>query len=196
MNIIVEKIINAIIILSVVSVFVAIFIDFKLFESKNDTKRGKRSIVATGSMIGFYLVYYSFLRFRIGTIHFSNDMMIIIGTAMILAGAIINIIGRLNLKDNWANHIKIYNGHKLVTIGVYRLVRHPLYSSIMLMLFGGTLAYRNWISFALTIFIFIPFMYYRAKQEEKLLSMEFEDYTNYKKQVGMFFPKINYKRSE
>lgn len=193
MNIIFERIVNSIIVLSVMALFASIFIDFKLFNNKENTKKSKKSIVATGSMIGFYFVYYAVLRFKIGVISFSNDAIIIIGTIMILAGSIINILGRLNLKDNWANHIKIYDGHKLITIGMYKIVRHPLYASIMLMLFGGSLAYRNWASAVLTMFVFIPFMYYRAKQEEELLSKEFEEYNDYKKQVGMFFPKMKIK---
>jgi protein-S-isoprenylcysteine O-methyltransferase Ste14 len=33
-------------------------------------------------------------------------------------------------------------------------------------------------------------MYYRAKQEERLLEKEFKNYRAYKKEVGMFFPKL------
>ncbi|MGK0469242.1 MAG: protein-S-isoprenylcysteine O-methyltransferase Ste14, partial [Clostridium sp.] len=39
-------------------------------------------------------------------------------------------------------------------------------------------------------FIFIPFMYYRAKQEETLLIQTFSEYNDYIKRTGMFFPKI------
>jgi len=70
------------------------------------------------------------------------------------------------------------------------VVRHPLYASIMLMLFGGSIAYRNWLSAVLTAFVFIPFMYYRAKQEETLLQEEFTEYEEYKNTTGMFFPKL------
>jgi len=190
MNIIFDKIITAIIIAGVVSVFIAVFVDFALFNNKNDAKKSKKSIVATGTMTGFYLVYYMLLRLKIGSVNYNGYTIIIIGTIMIAAGAVFNILGRLKLRDNWANHIKIYNNHTLVTVGVYKIVRHPLYSSIMLMLLGGSLAYRNWLCAVLTALVFIPFMYYRAKQEEKLLESEFEEYKIYKNKTGMFFPKI------
>ena len=183
-------IISALITLSVVAVFVAIFIDFVIYNSKNTVKKSRRSIVATGSMIGFYVVYYFVLRYRIGGLYFIDPYIIIIGTAMIVAGAVFNILGRIQLKGNWANHIKIYEGHSLVNRGIYKVVRHPLYASIMLMLFGGSIAYRNWLSAVLTAFVFIPFMYYRAKQEETLLQEEFAEYEEYKKTTGMFFPKL------
>lgn len=109
---------------------------------------------------------------------------------MIVIGTVINIIGRIQLKSNWANHIKIYKNHSLINRGIYKVVRHPLYASIMLMLFGGSIAYRNWLSAVLTAFVFIPFMYYRAKQEETLLQEEFTEYEEYKNTTGMFFPKL------
>ena len=175
---------------STLSVFVAIVVDFVKYDNKSDTKKSRKSIVATGTMVGFYNFYFFTIRFHIGSLNFISPTCAVFGTAMVVSGAVINILGRLTLKNNWANHIKIYKGHKLMVTGSYRFVRHPLYSSIMLMLIGGSIAYRNWLSAILTIIIFIPFMYYRAKQEENLLSVEFLDYSVYKRRTGMFFPKI------
>ncbi|MDR0476748.1 MAG: isoprenylcysteine carboxylmethyltransferase family protein [Desulfobulbaceae bacterium] len=187
----INNIIPIVISLSVVSVFLAIFIDFILYGEKDTVKKSKRVIVATGSMIGFYFVYYLVLRFRLGNFdHNAHILIVFLGTAMVVTGAVTNILGRLQLKGNWANHIKVYEDHTLINHGVYKLVRHPLYASIMLMLLGGSLVYRNWLSAALTAFIFIPFMYYRAKQEEALLREEFAEYENYIKNTGMFFPKL------
>ena len=181
-------ILSVVITLSVTAVFAAVAVDFVKYNDNNATVKSKRSVVATGSMIGFYAVYYLVIRFRLGALPFSNIYAVIFGAAMIAAGAVINILGRIQLKSNWANHIKIYEGHSLVNRGVYKVVRHPLYASIMLMLFGGSIAYGNWLSAVITAFVFIPFMYYRAKQEEVLLTEEFAEYTEYVKKVGMFFP--------
>ncbi|MGL5439492.1 MAG: methyltransferase family protein [Filifactoraceae bacterium] len=204
-----SSILSRIITLSVVSVFVAIAVDFIKYNGVKTFKKSKRSIVATGTMTMFFLIYYLILILQFGTVRVYNPnidgsififgpmvmestaiFLGLIGTLMIAVGAAINILGRLQLKENWANHIKIYEEHSLVNYGIYKLVRHPLYASIMLMLFGGSIAYRNWVSFLLILFIFIPFMYYRAKQEEMLLEEEFEEYKEYKRTVGMFFPKF------
>jgi len=181
---------EAIITLSVFAVFAAITADFINYDKKTDVKKSRRSFVATGSMFGFYAVYYIVLRLGLGSLNLLNTPAIIAGTAAIAAGAAMNISGRLSLKGNWANHIKIYGDHKLVNRGVYKFIRHPLYASIMLMLSGGSLAYRNWLSAALTAFVFIPFMYYRARQEEALLIAELPGYGEYMRITGMFFPKL------
>lgn len=101
-----------------------------------------------------------------------------------------NISGRFYLGSNWANHIRIYNNQTLIKTGAYGIVRHPLYSSLIFMFYGACLVYPNYLAFLSNTFIFIPFMYYRAKQEEDLLSKRFKGYHVYQKEVGMFFPKI------
>jgi len=126
-----------IIMLSIFVIFAAIVIDFVKYNDKNTIKKGRRSIVATGSMIGFFVVFCVVIYLRWGSFDFGNIAVIIAGTVMIAAGCAINILGRLQLKGNWANHIKIYDGHTLVNRGIYKIIRHPLYASIMLMLLVG-----------------------------------------------------------
>lgn len=179
---------------SVTMLFAAIAMDFMLFEKKGGVKKEKRSIVATGTMTLFFLVYFVVIWTRAGAFEIAQTPLAktirVVGTILVALGSFMNILGRLSLKDNWADHVKIYRDQTLVESGIYKVVRHPLYSSLMVMLYGGSLAYTNWLSAALTTFIFIPFMTYRAKQEEKLLMQEFERYSDYRKRVGMFFPKL------
>lgn len=177
---------------SVILLFAAIVLDFFFFGRRTDVRRERRSIVATGSMTAFFLVYYVILSLGVSASGIENRSLVLLwsGSAMVFAGAAVNIWGRVLLKRNWANHIKIYEDHTLIQSGVYRIVRHPLYASLMLMLFGGAVMYRNIICALLTAFVFIPFMTYRARQEEALLLMRFPYYAEYRKQTGMFFPKL------
>lgn len=193
MNITIESIVTFIITVSVIAVFIGISLDFIYFDKRNDTKREKKSIVATGTMVLYYFFYYLMIRQRIGHIVVENqalrNLFLVTGVVFVVAGAIINIWGRMQLKSNWSNQIKIYEDQTLVTTGVYALARHPLYASIILMLFGGSLVYTNYVSAVLTAVVFIPFMHHRAKQEEVLLNQIFTNYTEYKRKIGMFFPK-------
>lgn len=187
-------IIQLIICISVVALFVSILIDFTLYTRDEHIKKEKKSIVETGTMTLFLFVFYLLLMTKIGIVPIYNsnlkNLVIIVGTVAIMGGCIMNIMGRFNLGSNWANHIKIYDEHTLVQRGMYKIVRHPLYASIMLMFYGACLVYRNLLCFFAVTLIFIPFMYYRAKQEETLLIQNFNEYKDYKKRTGMFFPKI------
>ncbi|MDF2890609.1 MAG: isoprenylcysteine carboxyl methyltransferase [Clostridia bacterium] len=193
-------IIQAIISICVLALFLSVFIDFMIFSRSHHVQKEKKSIVETGTMTFFFIVYYLILAGKTGTIDISSQLvkqlMAVLGTAMIMIGCAANVAGRFNLGSNWANHIKIYEEHTLVQGGMYRLVRHPLYASIMLMLYGGCLAYRNITAFTAVSLIFIPFMYYRARQEEVLLLQRFPQYKKYMGQTGMFFPVIRTRKDD
>jgi len=187
-------IIQLIVCSSVLALFVSILIDFTLYTRDEHIKKEKKSIVETGTMTLFFFAFYLILMTKVGIVSIYDinlkHIVIIIGTVAIVGGCIINILGRFNLGSNWANHIKIYDEHTLVQNGMYKIVRHPLYSSIMLMFYGACLVYRNILCFLAVTLIFIPFMYYRSKQEETLLTQAFPEYNDYKKRTGMFSPKI------
>jgi protein-S-isoprenylcysteine O-methyltransferase Ste14 len=193
-------IIQAIISVSVFALFLSVFIDFMLFSQSHNVQKERKSIVETGTMTAFFIVYYVILVSKVGTVglasEFVKQLMMILGTVMILSGCAANIKGRFNLGKNWANQIKIYKTHTLVQTGMYRIVRHPLYSSIIVMFYGGCLVYRNIAAFAAVSVIFVPFMYYRAKQEEVLLVQRFPQYEEYKKKTGMLFPMIRTRKDD
>lgn len=185
---------NIIVALCVFLILIAVLIDFVEFQKRKEVKKEKKSIVETGTMLVFLFFFYFLVKFQIGQINFIPFFLKVIlaisGLIVLAIGCYINIIGRLNLGKNWSNQIKIYQDHSFISSGVYRFVRHPLYASIIWMFFGASLIYSNYLAFFANAFIFIPFMYYRGKQEESMLIKEFEDYKNYQMKVGMFFPKL------
>lgn len=172
--------------------FTSILINFA--ESFNKKiKKEKKSIVETGTMTLFFVVFYILIRFKIGELIVNAELRkysVILGLIFVVVGVVINISGRFNLGKNWANQVKIYDNQTFVKSGMFGIVRHPLYSSLMLMFYGACFVYPNYLAFLANTFIFIPFMYYRAKQEEELLLKTFKEYKQYRKEVGMFFPKI------
>ncbi|HEX9060035.1 MAG TPA: isoprenylcysteine carboxylmethyltransferase family protein [Clostridia bacterium] len=188
-------IIQAIICLSVFSLFVAIFVDFALYGKNEKVQKEKKSVVETGTMTLFFILFYVILRSGTGVIpiksNLGKELIMIFGTMLIVVGCIANIHGRLSLGKNWANQIKIYEEQTLVVTGMYKIVRHPLYASIILMFIGGCLVYRNVLAFISVFAVFVPFMTYRARQEERMLVHRFKEYGEYKEKTGMFFPKIS-----
>ncbi len=179
--------------LSLLILFSAIAYDFFKYGGQVNVVKEKKSIVETGSMTAFFLLYYAvnqFVQWQIDVGETWALILAIIGTAMVLLGAVLNVYGRISLSHNWANHIKIYEHHELVKTGLYQYVRHPLYATIILMFIGGSLVFRNIVGLALVLLFFIPFMAYRAKQEERLLELNFQEYAIYRAKTGMFVPKI------
>jgi len=197
MNLLYPEILNiAIIGLAVLIIFTSILINFFEAQPTGKVKKEKKSIVETGSMIGFFIIFYLVIRLKIGVFDYSDFFirvgLMILSWIVIAIGVYFNVAGRFRLGSNWANQVRIYKNQTLATNGVYSVVRHPLYASLMWMFYAASLIYFNWLAFLLNTIVFIPFMYYRAKQEEKMLEKEFKNYKNYRKEVGMFFPKLRW----
>lgn len=196
LNFVCYNIVNACLIV----LFMAIFINFLKFNKRRERKKEKKSIVETGTMILFFILFCFVIRTGYGRLSFENLMLnnalTVIGTTFIFFGTIINLLGRLKLGNNWGNQIIIYSNHSLVKNGAYKYVRHPLYASIILMFLGGAIMYKDWMGLMLTVIIFIPFMNYRAKQEEVLLRGIFAEYIEYEKNVGRFSPKWRRKNGQ
>ena len=111
-----------------------------------------------------------------------------LGCAIVIIGVALNLIARIQLGEAWSNDIVIYQGHQLHKIGLYHYVRHPLYSSIILIAFGLSLLYTDYLSFILTCVIFIPMIYYRTSKEEIVLRKHLSGYNEYAKITSMFVP--------
>jgi len=182
-----------IIVLCVFIIIMAIAINF-VESGMRKKKSEKKSIVETGTMFLFFFFYYALIKFNIGYVNTGNSVLrivlIIVGLILIILGTVVNVIGRFKLGKNWANQVVIYKDQTMVRDGVYGIVRHPLYASLIWMFFGGALVYSSYAAFLANLLVFIPFMYYRAKQEESFLLARFKEYKKYRQEVGMFFPRL------
>jgi protein-S-isoprenylcysteine O-methyltransferase Ste14 len=95
-----------------------------------------------------------------------------------------------NSPPEFAANYAFENTSTLVTIGAYRYIRHPLYSSLLLLGMG---AYFKDLSISATILLVleIVFLYFAARIEEKENLVRFgESYAGYMKHTRMFIPII------
>lgn len=176
----------------VATVLISVYSNFVRF-GKKQAENERKSIVATATMVGFFIFYCIILMHRAWVIPLFGGVVGYFrcaGIFMMVIGAIVNVWGRVNLANNWSDQIIIFKNHELLSTGVFAWVRHPLYASLIVMFYGGSFLYHNWAAFLVTSLIFVPSMYFRAKQEEELLEQKFADYKKYKDKTGMFFPKI------
>lgn len=78
----------------------------------------------------------------------------------------------------------------LLDSGVFKVVRHPIYTGAILFYLGASLITLSLAS-ALFWLVIIAFYILISRYEERLLTEEFgQDYLNYKKKTGMLFPKL------
>src|SRR5713226_1275516 len=65
------------------------------------------------------------------------------GFVLVLAGASLAIMGRLTLRRFYSERVRIRPDHRLITHGLYRFVRHPIYLGVLLFAFSAPLILRS-----------------------------------------------------
>ncbi|MDP8305191.1 MAG: isoprenylcysteine carboxylmethyltransferase family protein [Candidatus Chlorobium antarcticum] len=78
---------------------------------------------------------------------------------------------------------------RLITTGIYSLVRHPLYSSQLFLATGWAVFSLSLSHLLLTLFA-LAFFSFKASREEKWLTLRHPEYANYRKRVKKFIPWI------
>ncbi len=96
---------------------------------------------------------------------------------------------------NWSQSLEIRKGHQLVTRGVYRSIRHPMYASIWVWCLAQGLILENWLA-GWYAFVAFGLMYFvRTPREERMMCESFgNEYRDYMRQTGRLFPRMNFKK--
>jgi protein-S-isoprenylcysteine O-methyltransferase Ste14 len=111
-----------------------------------------------------------------------------LGIALFILGLCMSLGARVNLGPNWQNveDQQLAENHSLVTNGIYRFVRHPIYAGDLLLVIGLQLALQSWL-FLLGLMIAVVIVR-QAIAEEKLLLTKFPEYHDYCVRTKRFFP--------
>jgi protein-S-isoprenylcysteine O-methyltransferase Ste14 len=68
------------------------------------------------------------------------------GVACLAAGLWLFARSHADLGTNWSITLEVRESHRLVTEGIYRTIRHPMYSALLLYSLGQALVVPNWIA--------------------------------------------------
>lgn len=158
-----------------------------LFKGKLIKKGG---FIATLLVAAPYLVVFGWFSARqfLGTFE-TNIIVQVLGVVIAIFGASGYIASILYLRRNWSVTAAIKEGHSLVKSGPYKIVRHPMYFFMTLVVLGSGMLISNFF-----IILYTPvvlFLYYlRAKKEEEMLKQSLPDYEEYCRKIKMFIPGI------
>ena len=110
-----------------------------------------------------------------------------LGLVVALAGISIMLSALLQLGKNFTPYPTPTIDAELVCLGMYKFSRHPIYSGIILFIFGYGF-WHNSISKLIIAVILLILFYVKTKYEEQQLLLKFRDYEAYQKKVNRFFP--------
>ncbi|OAF03565.1 methyltransferase [Bradyrhizobium centrolobii] len=95
------------------------------------------------------------------------------------------------LGRNWSISLDVRENHELVTEGIYRRVRHPMYSAFWLWAIAQALLLPNWIAGIAGLVGFGTLFFGRVAREERMMLQTFGDsYREYMARTGRVFPRI------
>jgi protein-S-isoprenylcysteine O-methyltransferase Ste14 len=97
-----------------------------------------------------------------------------------------------DLGRNWSPSLQLREGHALVTEGVYRHVRHPMYASEWLWGVAQALLLQNWVAGWASLALFTPMYVLRVPREERMMLDRFgEGYRAYMDRTGRVVPRLS-----
>ena len=165
-----------------------------LFVKKSLTKQGPGWIIWRVAVALFVILFIrlnksgalSFFRFSFQSL-FS---FVIPGSVLTVLGLFGAIWARINLGRNWSGYVTYKEGQTLVTTGPYRYVRHPIYTSMILMFIGTILYYGSLIISVIFVILAINFILRTGKEEEIMIKLFGERYKEYMKRTKRLIPLI------
>lgn len=86
------------------------------------------------------------------------------------------------------------DGHRLVTTGPYRFVRHPMYLSVLVCFAGSTIAIGSYVIATVTL-VFLPIAISWAATEERLLASSGlgQQFQDYQRRAGRLVPRLRHR---
>jgi protein-S-isoprenylcysteine O-methyltransferase Ste14 len=93
------------------------------------------------------------------------------------------------LGKNWSITLEIRDKHKLVNSGPYSLVRHPMYSSFLMLALGQVFLLSNWVAGLAGLLGFATLFFFRVGKEEHMMLETFgASYGEYMKMTKRVIP--------
>jgi len=121
-----------------------------------------------------------------------------LGTGPFIGGVMCSVIGlwlfyrsHADLGTNWSITLEVREQHRLITRGVYRRIRHPMYSALVLYSVGQALVIPNWLAGPANLIVFTILLALRVRAEERMMGEAFGDeYAAYSARTKRLVPGV------
>lgn len=106
-----------------------------------------------------------------------------------LIGVLLITIALIQLRKSITPFPTPLKNASLITSGIFKYLRHPIYSGIILLFLSSGVYYGSVYKILISFLIF-GLLYLKTIHEEKLLEEKFSEYLSYKNKTGRLFPNI------
>lgn len=150
---------------------------------------GRSAVYRIGTIIAFLLM---FSRSRVGLLSWRVTphspalewMALVVG----VAGFAVAFWARILLGGEWSSQVTLKTDHRLIQSGPYALVRHPIYSGLLLAMVGTAMAGGELRMYLASAVIFGTFWYKSRLEEQLLISAMGARYVEYQQHTYALIP--------
>lgn len=154
-----------------------------LLEKRLNTREKEKTQVAVVTMsallfVGSFAV--AGLDFRFG---WTQVPVWLVCLAAVFQLASYGLYAEVMRENAWLSRtVEVQENQKVIDTGLYGIVRHPMYTSTILLFLAMPLVLGSWLSFAIML-LYPVIIVFRIRNEEKVLEAGLEGYTEYKQRV-------------
>lgn len=114
-----------------------------------------------------------------------------IGLLVLVGGLAIRWTAIITLGRFFTASVTVQENHRLVRTGLYRQVRHPSYTGLLVAFIGVAVSYGNWLSLIAVVLPVLAALLYRIRVEESVLVTALgEAYIEYRKSTKRLIPGV------
>jgi protein-S-isoprenylcysteine O-methyltransferase Ste14 len=167
--------------------FVALFGEAHLGAGVRED-RSNRWVIGALGILGLIDAYLPAYTDRIDFLTFGGEAVRWVGFLTYSIGGVIRLAPIFVLRRRFSGLVAIQPGHRLVTTGLYGVIRHPSYLGLFLLALGWGLTFRSGVGVAIAVLMLVVVLA-RIKSEERLLSEAFgAEYDAYRARTWRLVP--------
>ncbi len=155
-------------------------------------KGALETALLTLAWIGFFLPFVWITTHAFDFADYALRLLpLVAGTLCIALGLWLFYRSHADLGTNWSITLEVREKHELVTQGVYRRIRHPMYAALLLYSLGQALALPNWIAGPSYAEVMLLLFAFRVGPEERMMHEAFgADYAAYRSRTERLIPGV------
>jgi len=174
---------------TILSAIIALFTRGNL-SSGNREDRGNRWVLAAFAVLGLLNGWLPAYTDRIDFWTLGGDWVRWVGVVVFILGTALRMAPVFVLGNRFSGLVAIQPEHRLVTTGIYGVIRHPSYCGLLLASLGWSLTFRAGAGVLLTALTLVPVLA-RIHAEEMLLRSHFgAEYDAYRGRTSRLIPGV------
>jgi len=185
----------------VIMAFFAVFLTWSVIETliykdpdtlaAEDGDRRSYIYLQLSSLLVLFYALMDFMEYHFSRINALEPGIIIAGFVVFILNSVLRYQAITALGAFYNPRVAIYQEHTLVTAGIYRSIRHPMYLSAILNVIAISLIFSSWGALLIMLFAVLPAVVYRIKIEEEFLLKHLgSEYQAYMEQSKRMIPGI------